>query len=194
MEFSVVTILCTCIWLYICARTCTYTGWNEIRAICPVKFSFQEACHCQMAQAIKLLQCVLSSLHPFQGRQQCITWHSLEHALTCWHRPCHSYMKSWHKFLVSSWRAFRCPHRKKAIGVRSGDCGGHVIGLRRPVHHVSRSTTAGRLPYSALGPFRCRKHNLCLTARGRGTSLSSPCRTVSRKWQYRWSVRLSGNR
>jgi hypothetical protein len=43
---------------------------------CLVLFNFQETRHRQMVQ---IIEC--------QGRCQCAALHSLEHALTCWHRP-----------------------------------------------------------------------------------------------------------
>jgi hypothetical protein len=116
------------------------------------------------------------------------TMHSLEHALSCWHRPLSSQMievlpqmfgnsaRYWAKC------SFISPHVEKSIWRRSGHRGGHVIGPRRPVHLQEYVAFNHCRTWS---PAVLKRQPLWLTAS------SSPGRTVSRS--RCWAVSLSGS-
>jgi hypothetical protein len=83
--------------------------------------------------------------------------------------------------------SFRCSHRiKQSIGVSFDDRGGHAIGSQR-LGNVAFNHCLTSSPQCAGAPS-CWNHNLCLTARARGTPSSSHGTTVWRKSWHRWSA------
>jgi hypothetical protein len=73
-----------------------------------------------------------SNLHPFKERQQGATWHSLKHALSCWHRLLSQLLEVLPRDLRQSCEVL-C--KRAPSGVRTdGNQGRHAIGPPRPVH------------------------------------------------------------
>lgn len=110
-------------------------------SIWPVTFSFQDTCHCQMAQTIRWwnYECLVvtvgvwTGLCPFKVRWQCATQHSLKHAVTCWHQSLLQLLSLATRCVIVLWQtadtcSFRCSHKKKFIRVISGDWVGHAVG------------------------------------------------------------------
>jgi hypothetical protein len=85
-------------------------------------FSFQDTHHRKIAYAIK--QSILghlvvsigfrSRLRPFQGRRQCARRRSLEHAVSCWHRPSLQVLEVLPRYLHQSWNKL---HKRAPSGV-----------------------------------------------------------------------------
>jgi hypothetical protein len=59
---------------------------NILYNMCPVRFSFQDTLHCQVAQAIKWSIHGSLSSHK-RCCKQCLAWYPLKYTLTCCHRP-----------------------------------------------------------------------------------------------------------
>jgi hypothetical protein len=82
--------------------------------ICPVPCSFHDTRHRQVAQVLKSSNQrglkdtagFRRGLLPFQSRWQCATWHSLEHASTCWHRSLSQLLKLLPRDFPWSWERY----------------------------------------------------------------------------------------
>jgi hypothetical protein len=77
------------------------------RSLCPVTFSFQDRLHVNVKWSkrgrLVVTLGVRSGLRSFQDRRPCTGRRSLEHAVTCWHRPLSQALEVSSRDLPLSW-------------------------------------------------------------------------------------------
>jgi hypothetical protein len=177
---------------------------KQVDNLCPVTFSFKETRHRQMAQGIVwsnhghlvVTIRVLSGLRPFQGRRQCAARHSLEHTLTCWHRPLSQPLKSCHEIFDSSGRD--CVNLLLQVSPQKNIHRSWIRRPRRPCSRpstfldMSRSTTAGHLPHNVL---ELRRVETTTSASQLEAHLqTAPVEQFPENHDIVWAVNLSGSR